>query len=99
MKYDISTSRLFVGGNGCQNFSSSLSSWDLRNPYTRINEREKGIDIFSLCLKNRNMYMGLRNHYVRYFDIDKEDFSIDLQPPHFDRVSCLASIQDNLISG
>jgi WD40 repeat protein len=45
------------------------------------------------------LYYGSRNHQVRRLNMENMEVLVPFEPPHFDTVTCLASMGDYVISG
>lgn len=53
--------------------------------------------MFSLALTPSHLYMGCRNHYVYPIPLDTLETQVPLDPPHFDAVTSLATLSDDLL--
>ncbi|EGR29940.1 kinesin motor domain protein, partial [Ichthyophthirius multifiliis] len=91
---------LLAGGKGSQN-SGALVFWDLRKQQI-VEEKEKNQDFFALLTYKNILYCGSRDHYIRRIPFIQENNTTSLeplQPPHYDIVTSLAVLNDNIVSG
>ncbi len=68
--------------------------------FSFIEEREKSHDIFSLLAHESVLYYGSRNHQVCRLSLENNlEHMSPFESPHFDAVSSLTILKNNLISG
>jgi len=88
---------LISGGKG-SGTNPSILFWDLRST-SPVEEKEKNQEVFSLATHNGILYYGNRNHQVRRLDLSNMESLAPFEPPHFDVVTSLSIVRDNLVSG
>ena len=88
----------------------AILTWDLRSlGYNVISnfvklvsptdEKEKNQEVFCMASNNGMLYYGSRNHQVRRVNLLTMESLPPFEPPHYDAVTSLTIVKDNLVSG
>ena len=87
---------LFSAGKGNP---FSMFVWDLRKLDTPVQEKEKGLDIFSLLITEDTVYSGCRDHKIHRMKLNDLGTLKPYETSHYDTVTCLALYDNSIISG
>ena len=92
----LSNNLLYCAGKGNPN---SIFIWDLRKLDAPLQEKEKGLDAFSLLIGENTLYYGCRDHKIHRMRISDFEVLKSYETAHYDAVTCLASYNNCIVSG
>lgn len=77
----------------------SIVVWDPRKFDSPVQEKEKGLEVFSLLIEKDIMYYGCRDHKVHRMRLSDYEVLKSYETSHYDTVTSLTLYENTLISG